>query len=89
MDKREKELKKLINRCCLVKYCFEGHTYTTKPLWCADYLLDNVDREIVLSNIVERKYDLDKGVYLYKTRKHNFKLYAIITKKGVKIRKWN
>lgn len=84
----EKEIKKLINKCCLIKYCYPQRYYP-KPLWCAEYLMDNVDREIATSHIVSKEYDLETGVYLYKTRNHNFKLYAIITNKGVKIKKWN
>lgn len=81
-------IKQLLKKTQLIKYCWETRCYKTrKPLWCAEYLIDSIDKESCLKHIENSDYDLNAGIYFYKSKRNNFILIGILTKKGLKLLK--
>ncbi len=77
----EKMIRELVKKSDLIKYCFNS---VRRPLWCATYIIDDVDREHTL-NAVMCDYDLDRGVYFYKAVRNQFRLIGIVKKGKVKM----
>lgn len=78
-------LKKLIRKTDLVKFSWES---TTIPLWCAEYLNDNDDRDKEMKYILgdgHTNYDMNRGVYLYRSVRNQFKLIAVIKGDNIKV----
>lgn len=77
-------LKTLIKKTDLVRFSWESNTI---PLWCAEYLNDDTDREQEIKYILgdgHANYDMNRGIYLYRAIRNQFKLIAVI--KGGRIR---
>ena len=78
----ERLVKEAVSKADLIKYTFNNDC--KHKLWCANYMLDSTDRELEVMHILNDDYNLSNKVYLYKSIRNQFKLVAIITKKGVK-----
>lgn len=81
----KKLLKTLIRKTDLVKFSWKSNTI---PLWSAEYLNDNDDRNYELNYILgdgHTEYNLDRGVYLYKSVRNQFKLIAVIKGDNIKV----
>ena len=77
-------LKTLIKKTDLVKFSWASNTI---PLWNAEYLNDNTDRDQEMKYILgdgHTNYDLNRGVYLYKSVRNQFKLIAVIKGDNIK-----